>query len=341
VDLIRPLRIGGLELASNLCLAPMAGFTNLPYRLIVREVGGCGLVAAEMVAALASPTIAQNHRRVAAIASSPAERPVAMQIYGRDPAACAGLARRMVAAGADVIDLNCGCPVRKARQAGCGVALMRDPGQVARIVAALRLAVAGPVTVKLRLGIDQDNVNAVTVARAAVDAGADALTVHARTGESKRGMEVDLDGLAAVVAAVRVPVIGNGSLHTAAAIRAAAATGVAGYAIGLAACDDPWIFRRLADELAGRIPTPPTLAERHRICRRHLGLVLDQYGESAGSVIMRKYAGFFCRGLPGIRELRQRAHHLADRHGWEALIDGFFTDLARRGAGGAEEGAEG
>jgi nifR3 family TIM-barrel protein len=325
---IHPLRIGGLALANNLCLAPMAGFTNVAFRLIAKEVGGCGLVAAEMVAALAAPQRRQGEQFRALTRNVPEEKPLAMQIYGRDPERCAETAKLLKAAGADLIDLNCGCPVRKAKQAGCGVALMREPDQVGRIVAALRAAVKVPVTVKMRLGYDANDRNAVAVARAAVAAGADALFVHARTGESKHGVEVDFAGLAEVRRAVTVPLIANGSLDTAAAIRRARdEAGADGYQIGRAACGNPWLFRNLAAELTGAPIHLPTLTERRALLERHYRLVIDLFGEKRGTCIMRKYTLFYCHGLPGVRRFRDRFCRLADRAAFEALVREFFEGL--------------
>lgn len=332
---IHPLRIGSLALVNNLCLAPMAGFTNVAFRLIAKEVGGCGLVASEMVAALAQPNAAIDKSFATLTRNVPAEHPLAMQIYGRDPERCGLLAQRLDAAGADIIDLNCGCPVKKAKQSGCGVALMQEPAQVGRIVAAMRAAVPHkPVTVKMRLGYSSADRNVLDVASAALDHGADALFVHARTGESKHGVPVDLSGVRAVKELVlarfgtRIPVIANGSLDTAAAIRAAKDEGLAdGYQIGRAACGDPWLFRNLIAELTGGEPHRPTLAERRAQLERHFALILDLFGEERGVRVMRKYTFFYCNGLPGVRRFRDRFCRIADRAAFEALVNDFFAHL--------------
>lgn len=329
---IHPLRIGDLVLANNLLLAPMAGYTNVAFRLIAKEVGGCGMVASEMVAAIARPTAAQEARFAALTRSLPAERPIAMQVYGRDPELCAATAAALERAGADVIDLNCGCPVRKAKQAGCGVALMREPEQVGRIIAAMRRATSRPVTVKMRLGIDHTQRNAVEVALAAVEQGASAVCVHARTGESKHGMPVDVSGVAAVRAALppHIPVIANGSLDTPEAIRRAKdEAGADGYMIGRAACGNPWLFRNLVAALTGRPPYRPTLAERRALLERHFALILDLYGEERGVRVMRKYAFFYCNGLPGVRRFRAEFCRIASRDDFARVTESFFAALAR------------
>jgi len=342
---IHPVDIGAVHLANNLCLAPMAGFTNVAFRLIAKEVGGCGLVATEMVAAIVAPTPSNQIRFGTLTANVPEEKPVAMQVYGREPVYCAQTAAALAEAGADIVDLNCGCPVRKAKQAGCGVALTNEPEQVGSIVKAMRAAVPAhiPVTVKMRLGYDARNRTAVEVALRSVDNGAAAVFVHARTGESKHGVPVDLSGLAEVREALeaaghRVPVFANGSMDSAGAIRAAKDVGgAAGYQIGRSACGDPWLFRNLVAELTGGERHEPTLAERRALLERHFELVLGLFGEGRGVRVMRKYTFFYCNGLPGVRRFRDRFCRIADRAAFMSLVADFFSDLAAgRLAGEAE-----
>ena len=334
---IHPLSIGSVRLENNLCLAPMAGFTNVAFRLIAKEVGGCGLVATEMVAALDRMAPTQQFKFGTLTANVPQEKPLAMQVYGREPDLCARTAAALAEAGADLVDLNCGCPVRKAKQSGCGVAMMREPEQVGRVIAAMRAAVpvAIPVTIKMRLGYDTGNRNAVEVALAAAEAGASAVFVHARTGESKHGVPVDLSGLAEVKAAIRqrfgddLPVIANGSMDTAANIRAAKdEAGADGYQIGRAACGDPWLFRNLMAELTGGERHDPTHVERRALLERHFALILGLFGEERGVRVMRKYTFFYCNGLPGVRRFRDRFCRIANRAEFAAVVEDFFTDLA-------------
>ena len=335
---IHPLTIGGLTLENNLCLAPMAGFTNVAFRLIAKEVGGCGLVASEMVAALALPNRGAEGRFKTLTENVPAEKPLAMQVYGRDPEMCAQTARLLDLAGADLIDLNCGCPVRKAKNSGCGVALMREPEQVGRIVAAMCQATSKPVTVKMRLGYDAENRTVMEVAAAAVENGASALFVHARTGESKHGTDVELAPLAEVKRSVRVPVIANGSMDTAEAIRRAKdEAGVDGYQIGRSACGDPWLFRNLIAELTGGQPYAPPLAERRALLVRHFNLIVSLFGEARGTRVMRKYTFFYCNGLPGVRRFRDRFMRIASAGEFTGLVEDFFGQLERGVAEGEAE----
>ncbi|MEK7415661.1 MAG: tRNA-dihydrouridine synthase [Planctomycetota bacterium] len=334
---IHPVSIGSLRLVNNLLLAPMAGYTNVAFRLIAKEVGGCGMVATEMVAAIARATDAQSERFRVLTRTLPQERPVAMQIYGREPELCAETAKALQNVGADIVDLNCGCPVRKAKQAGCGVAMMREPDQVGRVVAAMCAAVTVPVMVKMRLGYDAANRNMVEVAQAAVANGAAGLTVHARTGESKHGVPVDLSGLAEVRRAIpaHIPIFANGSMDTAAAIRAAKdQAGADGYMIGRAACGDPWLFRNLIADLTGGQTHSPSIAERRVLLERHFDLILDLYGEARGVRVMRKYSFFYCNGLPGVRKFRGEFCRIDSREAFRAVVASFFEQLER----GAIEG---
>ncbi len=337
---VHPLAIGSVRLTNNLCLAPMAGFTNVAFRLIAKEVGGCGLVATEMVAALSHPQGGSDERFRVLTRNLPQEKPLAMQVYGRDPELCGASARALEQAGADLVDLNCGCPVRKAKQSGCGVALMAEPDQVGRIIKAMVASVRCPVTVKMRLGVDAQNRTMIEVAQAAVENGAQAVFVHARTGESKHGQAVDLSGVAAVRAVLpsHIPVIANGSLDTAAAIRLAKdEAGADGYQIGRAACGDPWLFRNLIAELTGGQRYTPSYDERRRLLERHFDLILDLFGEQRGVRVMRNYTFFYCNRLPGVRAFRDRFHRIADRAAFHLLVEDFFTALA---AGTLREPAE-
>ncbi len=331
---IHPLTIGSLRLENNLCLAPMAGFTNVAFRLIAKEVGGCGLVASEMVAAI-GPSQHGTHERFRVLTQNvAAEKPLAMQVYGRDPDMCGATAAMLDKAGADIIDLNCGCPVKKAKQSGCGVALMKEPELVGRIIKAMCQATSKPVTVKMRLGFDANNRTMIEVATAAVENGAQAVFVHARTGESKHGTAVDLSGLAEVKQAMtrlrgpQFPVIANGSMETADAIRQAKdQAGADGYQIGRAACGDPWLFRNLIAELTGMPRYQPSYDERRTLLLRHFDLITELFGENRGTRVMRKYTFFYCNGLPGVRRFRDRFCRMADRAEFIQVVDDFFANL--------------
>jgi nifR3 family TIM-barrel protein len=291
-------------------------------------------VASEMVAAIGPNQHGQQDRFRVLTQNVAAEKPLAMQVYGREPELCALTAAALDRAGADLIDLNCGCPVKKAKQSGCGVALMREPEQVGRVVKAMCAATSKPVTVKMRLGYNAENRNVIEVAHAAVENGAQALFVHARTGESKHGTAVDMSGFAEVKAAMTklrgasFPVIANGSMDTAEAIRRAKDEGGAdGYQIGRSACGDPWLFRNLIAELTGGPTHSPSFAERRQLLERHFELICELFGDDRGTRIMRKYTFFYCNGLPGVRRFRDRFCRIQDRSAFYSVVDDFFENL--------------
>ena len=199
---------------------------------------------------------------------------------------------------------------------------MDEPAQVGRIVSAMVEATSRPVTVKMRLGRTGADRTAVDVARAAVDAGASAVAVHARTGETKHGSEVDLEGVAAVRRVVDVPLLANGSLDTPERIRAARdVAGADGYQIGRAACGDPWLFRRLR----GEDGHAPALAERRALLKRHYDLIVELFGEEMGTRVMRKYAFMYCERLPGVRAFRDRFVRIERRADFECIVEEFFA----------------
>ncbi|HET7343017.1 MAG TPA: tRNA dihydrouridine synthase DusB [Methylomirabilota bacterium] len=279
----------------DLRLAPMAGVTNAPFRLVCRECGAGPLTSEEIDA---RALVLGNARTAALTQFLPGERPLAMQLLGADPDVLAEAARRLEAAGADGIDLNMGCPVPKIVAKGQGAALMRDPLAAAVVFRTLRKAVrAVPFTVKIRGGWDESTLNAVEIARLAESEGVDAITVHPRTRSQQFTGRAPWDIIAAVVAAVRLPVIGNGDVRSVADARAmAAATGCAAVMIGRGALGAPWIFGGRA---AGR-------DERARVIRRHLALIEAHLPERLALVQVKKHLAWYSAGRPGSAAVRPR-----------------------------------
>jgi tRNA-dihydrouridine synthase B len=270
----------------ELRLAPMAGVTNAPFRLVARECGA-GLLTSEEIDARA--LVEGNVKTLTLARSLPEERPLAMQLLGGDPDVLAEAARRLEAAGADGIDLNMGCPVAKVVAKGQGAALMRDPLRAALVMRALRKAVGVPFTIKIRSGWDERTLNAVEIARVAEDEGVDGLTVHPRTRAQQFTGRAPWDVIAAVVRAVRVPVVGNGDVRThAEAVAMAAATGCAAVMIGRAALGAPWIFRGDHVDAAGRA----------RIIRRHCALIEAHLPERLALVQLKKHLAWYADGRP-------------------------------------------
>lgn len=280
----------------------MAGNTNLAYRRLCRRFGA-ELTTTEMVSSRALHY--NDEKSLGYLERGEDERPVAAQIFGAEPEVLAGAARRIEQRGFDVLDLNVGCPVPKITGCGGGSALLREPALAAACVAAMRAEVRIPVTVKIRAGWDDADMNAPEFAAAVVAAGAQAITVHGRTREQRYAGRADLGLIRRVVAAVAVPVIGNGDVVDVASARRMAATGVAGIAIGRGALGRPWIFAQIVAAFEGRaIPPDPSPAERAELLIELGEGVVGLYGETRGVRVMRRLAADFFRGLPGAPGLR-------------------------------------
>jgi nifR3 family TIM-barrel protein len=276
----------------DLRLAPMAGVTNAPFRLVCREAGAGPLTSEEIDA---RALVMGNGRTEALARRLPAERPLAMQLLGNDPDVLAEAARRLEAAGADGIDLNMGCPVAKIVAKGQGAALMRDPLGAAVILRTLRKAVAGPLTIKIRGGWDDRALNAVEVARVAEAEGVDAITVHPRTRSQQFTGRAPWAIIADVATAVRVPVVGNGDVRTVDDARAmVAATGCAAVMVGRGALGRPWVFR-------GRAVTRD---ERAAVVRRHCALIEAHLPERLALVQLKKHLAWYSDGLPNAARTR-------------------------------------
>jgi nifR3 family TIM-barrel protein len=293
----------------DLRLAPMAGVTNAPFRLVARECGA-GLLTSEEIDAVA--LVRDNAHTVALAAYLPEERPLAMQLLGSDPDVLAEAARRLEGAGADGIDLNMGCPVAKIVAKGQGAALMRDPLAAAIVFRTLRKAVRVPLTIKIRAGWDDRTVNAPEIARIAEAEGVDAITVHPRTRSQQYTGRAPWDVIASVVDAVALPVTGNGDVEGRDDARGMVeATGCAAVMIGRAALGAPWVF----------CDTAPDRDERARIIRRHIGLILEHLPARTALIQLKKHLAWYSSGLPGSALTRPEIFRAADP---EAVQDVFW-----------------
>ena len=277
----------------DLRLAPMAGVTNAPFRLVARECGAGPLTSEEIDA---RALIRDNEHTRALAAYLPDEHPLAMQLLGADPDALAEAGRRLEAAGADAIDLNMGCPVAKIVAKGHGSALMRDPLTAGVIFRTMRKAIQGPFTIKIRGGWDDRTINAVEIARIAESEGVDAITVHPRTRAQLFTGIAPWEVIASVVAAVAIPVIGNGDVRDRdGARRMLAETGCAAVMIGRGALGAPWVF----------CAEPPDRKARARIIRRHVDLMLAHLPPHLALIQMKKHLAWYSSGLPGSAPVRQ------------------------------------
>lgn len=313
------MNIGKIELSAPLALAPMAGITDLPFRLICRRLG-CGMTVSEMVSA--KGLLYKNVKTTEMLRIDDGERPTAIQLFGSVPAELAEAARMVEASGADMIDFNMGCPVPKIVNNGEGSALMKNPQLAHDILAAMVKAVRIPVTVKFRAGWDDANRNAVEIARAVEAAGVSAVAVHGRTRQQFYEGKADWSIIADVKQAVKVPVFGNGDIFTVAdGLRMLEQTGCDGLMIGRGADGNPWLFTALAAALRGEPqPQPPSLKERLAQASEHLAMLIDYKNEVVAVKEMRRHISAYLKGMPHAAEFRGRFHKVDTQEQFSQLL---------------------
>lgn len=311
------LKIGDVTLENNVILAPMAGVTDLPYRLLCREQGA-GLVCMEMVSAKAILYKNRNTREMLEVRRE--ERPVSLQLFGSDPKIISDIAAQLEEGPYDIFDVNMGCPVPKIVRNGEGSALMQNPKLVEEILSSLVKAVKKPVTVKIRKGFDEDHVNAVEIAKIAESCGVAAVAVHGRTREQYYSGKADWDIIRKVKEAVQVPVIGNGDVFSAAdAKRMVEETGCDGIMVARGAKGNPWIFRQITAFLdTGEQMEKPSLEELKTMILRHGRMMVEFKGEMAGMREMRKHVAWYTAGYPNSAALR---NHMNCVETLEELVD--------------------
>lgn len=306
---LRPIQLGSVTIARPIALAPMAGVTNWPFRLLCKEKG-CGLVVTEFVSDKA--ILFESQRTHEMIELLDIERPAGIQIFGADADTMAAAAVKVVEKQRpDFVDINMGCPAPKVTKGRGGSSLLKEPKVAEEIVRAVVKAVSPlPVTTKIRIGWDATSINAVDIARRVEDAGAQMLTVHGRTRDQQYSGQADWDVIAQVVASVRIPVLGNGDITSPekAAFRLET-SGCAGVAIGRGAMGNPWIFQRTAHYLqTGELLPAPDASERVETAFRHLELMIAYRGEYIAVREMRKHAAWYLKGLWGAAEYRNRVN---------------------------------
>ena len=316
------MQIGCVKLANQVILAPMAGVTDLPFRLLVKEMG-CGLVYSEMVSDKGLNY--KNEHTLDLLRIDAQERPVALQIFGSEPESMAKAAKIVEHSGADILDINMGCPTQKIVKNGEGSALMRTPELAYSIIASVVDAVSIPVTVKIRKGWDEQSVNAVEMAQLAEKAGASAISVHGRTREQFYAGKADWSIIKAVKESVSIPVNGNGDVRSPQdAKRLIDETGCDGVMIGRGAQGNPWLFRQTIHYLTtGEVLPGPTVEERIDMALRHLELLVDYKGEYIGIREMRTHAAWYTKGLPHSAELRLRFNQAQSRQDFAAILHRF------------------
>jgi tRNA-dihydrouridine synthase B len=323
------MRIGSLKLQSNLFLSPLAGYTNLPFRLIIREIGGVGLCTTDLVNARS--LLEKNQKAFKLIETRPADSPLAVQLFGSVPEEMRDAAQFLELLGVHSIDINMGCPVRKVCNVGGGSAMMTELDKTATLVHGMVNAVKIPVTAKMRLGWDDENLTAPDLARALEDVGVAAIFVHGRTRQQGFGGTVNLVGIRKVVEAVKViPVIGNGDIITPqAAKKMFDETGCAGVSMGRGAFYDPWIFRRTLQYLGSTesrptLPPEPPFAERVRVMGRHLDLMIEVFGEEHGCRMFRKVAPWYSKRFGPCHEFNKKVVQISTRKEYDTGLENYI-----------------
>jgi tRNA-dihydrouridine synthase B len=327
----RPLHIGTVVVDPPILQAPMAGFTNYAFRQIVREYGGVGLQATEMVSARSFVwlgTQAEHPDRLWGVADEP--RPLAVQMWDNDPETLARVGERLAnELRVSVVDINFGCPVKDVTEkAHSGSYLLRHPDRVGRIIEKVVAACRPtPVTAKIRLGCSRNSINAIEIAKTVEAAGAAALTVHGRTAQDFFKGAADWERIAEIKPHLsRIPLIGNGDLDSAdKVVEAFLRYGVDGVMIARACLGRPWLFRQAQAALMGEdVPPDPTPLEQRDCLVRHFRLVIERFGESKGVLLMRKYACCYAQGKPGAREFRRRAALLRSAADFFDIVENYF-----------------
>jgi tRNA-dihydrouridine synthase B len=321
------MRIGSVQLKNNLIVAPMAGVTDRPFRQLCKTMGA-GMAVSEMVA---SNSLLWGSEKTIRRGNHEGEvEPKVVQIAGSDPAMMAEAAKYNVDNGAQIIDVNMGCPAKKICNVAAGSALLRDEPLVSRIVEAVVKAVHVPVTLKIRTGWDKPNRNAITVARIAEDAGIQSLAVHGRTRACMYMGEAEYDTIRAVKQAVRIPVVANGDITTPEKARHVLEyTGADAIMIGRAAQGRPWIFREIEHYLkTGQHLPPPEVREIHAVCLKHLHDLYEFYGVERGVKVARKHIAWYTKGLIGSSAFRAAMNQLQTMEEQVRAVNEFFTRLA-------------
>lgn len=318
------MRIGPHELRSNLFLSPLAGYTNLPFRLVVREIGGLDWTTTDLVNARS--LLEKNPRGLQLIRTCPAEKLLAVQLFGAVPEEMRDAAVMVESLGIAAVDINMGCPVRKVTGIGGGSAMMTELNKTAALVRGMVAAVKIPITAKMRLGWDENNLTAPDLARVLEDSGAAAIFVHGRTRAQGFGGTVNLAGIRAVVSAVKhIPVIGNGDVTTPeAAKHMLDETGCAGVSIGRGAFYNPWIFAHTRHYLeTGELQAEPGYPELVHVMRRHLALMIEVFGEDHGCRLFRKPASWYAKRFGPAKEFKQGVTQFRTRTEFEALLASY------------------
>jgi len=324
------IEIGKVRTDSQFVLAPMAGVTDSSFRRLIKERGGVGLIVTEFISVegLTRGNL-RTHRMMKFL---PEERPLSIQIFGYNEERMAMAAEIIEESGADIVDINCGCPAKKVVKGGGGSSLLKDLPQLEKILKRVKAAVSIPVTMKIRTGWDEDSINAVEVARIVEDCGGSMIAIHGRTRVQAYSGRANWNVIADVKRAVSIPVVGCGDVVTPQqAVERLNETGVDGVMIGRGAIANPWIFRQTTDVMAGQQPYQPSLAEKQRVLHRYHELLRDEMHERALTGKLKQMCGYFTHGLAGGARLRERVFHSQTIGEVFDQIDEYFEAMIERG----------
>jgi tRNA-dihydrouridine synthase B len=325
------LRYGPVAVDPPIVLAPMAGITDRQFRLVLRRLGGVGLVTMEFISSEA--LVRKNKRARKLMQFAEEERPISIQIYGRDAEHMAEAARIVEEIGADICDINMGCPANKILKGCSGCALMGDLDLAQGIVRTVRRAISIPLSVKFRLGLDDDRRNFLELGRICEGEGVDVVAMHARTASQMFGGRADWSELARLKRALAIPVVGNGDVATAQdAVRLLEETGCDGVMIGRASMKNPWIYRQTADLLAGRLPYEPRAQDRHDVIRAHFDMVTRQEEPEFALHKLRTFTGWYTHGLVDGKALRTQISLPTTPQAFLEVVEAFFAQATKAAA---------